>query len=364
MAENSIDFSLQLTMSDKGSDFRLDVSACLPGRGISAIFGASGSGKTTLLRCIAGLQPVDAGRVCVNGEVWQDDRFYLPTHRRPLGYVFQEASLFSHLSVAGNLDYAIRRADQACMGTDLAEAVDLLGLAPLMKRRPDELSGGERQRVAIARALLIRPKLLLMDEPLASLDQARKQEILPYLERLRHELAMPVLYVSHSRDEVARLADHLLMIEAGRVVANGPLVELLGRVDLPLTPGEPRGVVLEGKVAERDQAWQLSRVVVDGGDLWIRDNGDECGAAVRLHVHASDVSIALTPQRDSSILNSLQVRVSTITPDPGQMALCLVQLALGENYLLARITRRSAQQLGLTQGQMVWAQIKSVALVH
>ncbi|GAA3957870.1 molybdenum ABC transporter ATP-binding protein [Allohahella marinimesophila] len=362
MAEDSIKFSFSLALP--GTSFSLDVEAALPGRGISAIFGASGSGKTTLLRCIAGLQRVSNGRVSVNDQVWQNGERYWPTHRRPLGYVFQEASLFTHLSVEGNLAYAIKRADSGVSGIDLAEAVSLLGLSPLLKQRPAQLSGGERQRVAIARALLIRPRLLLMDEPLASLDEARKQEILPYLERLRHELAVPMLYVSHSRDEVARLADHLLMLDAGRVVANGPLVESFSRIDLPLTPGDQRGVVLEGRVAERDSEWHLTRVIFDGGMLWIRDSGDELGAMVRLHVHAGDVSIALTPQRDSSILNSLQARVSAITPDSSQAALCLVKLELGASHLLARITRRSAQQLGLEKSQLVWAQIKSVAIVR
>ena len=196
------------------SGFALDVDLALPGRGISAIYGASGSGKTSLLRCIAGLDRA-VGQLCVNGEVWQDESHFLPPHQRSLGYVFQEASLFAHLTVRGNLDYGLNRLAPAQRKVSLDHALDLLGIAHLMERKPEGLSGGERQRVAIARALLTSPRLLLMDEPLAALDLPRKREILPYLERLHTELDIPLLYVSHSPDELARLADHLVVLELG-----------------------------------------------------------------------------------------------------------------------------------------------------
>ena len=210
--------------------FALDADLELPGRGVSALFGHSGSGKTTLLRCIAGLER-GAGRLEVKGEVWQDADIFMPTHRRPLGYVFQDARLFAHLDVARNLDYGQRRAGGA-PAIERAAIVDLLGLGPLLDRLPARLSGGEQQRVAIARALLTAPRLLLMDEPLASLDLSRKQEILPYLERLRDELEIPMLYVSHAADEVARLADHIVVMQQGRAVAQGPLAATLARLDL------------------------------------------------------------------------------------------------------------------------------------
>ncbi|MBF0124338.1 MAG: molybdenum ABC transporter ATP-binding protein [Magnetococcales bacterium] len=218
------------------SEFSLSVDLQCPGRGVTALFGRSGSGKTTLLRAMAGLERVRGGRLVVNGEIWQDEKIFLPTHRRPVGYVFQEASLFSHLSVQDNLEYGMRRVggvDQAHFST----IVDLLGIGGLLQRWPERLSGGERQRVAIARALLTRPRLLLMDEPLASLDQERKDEILPYLEQLHQELAIPVFYVSHALDEVVRLADYVVVLGQGRLLGCGPLQEMMARFDMPIRCG-------------------------------------------------------------------------------------------------------------------------------
>lgn len=214
--------------------FSLNLDLNLPARGVTAIFGESGSGKTTLLRCVAGLERAQHGRLTIKGEVWQDEQTFLPVYKRPLGYVFQEASLFPHLSVLGNLRYGLTRSKTE-QSVSLDQAVGLLGIGHLLDRKPDRLSGGERQRVGIARALAVSPRLLLMDEPLAALDMARKQEILPYLERLHDELEFPVLYVTHSPDEVARLADQLVVMENGRVLAHGPLAETLSRLDQPIT---------------------------------------------------------------------------------------------------------------------------------
>jgi len=345
-----------------GPVFRLDVDAALPGRGITALFGRSGSGKTTFLRCVAGLEKAPGGRLLVGGELWQDGNRFLPVHRRPLGYVFQESSLFPHLSAGGNLAYASRRsgADSAIL---YERVVQLMGIGPLLDRLPDHLSGGERQRVAIARALLIQPRLLAMDEPLASLDSPHRLEILPYIERLREDFDIPVLYVSHSIDEVARLADHILVLEAGRVAAQGPLTDVLSRVDLPLALGEETGVVLQGHVVERDSRWQLARVSLDGGDIWVRDRGDARGQAVRLRVLARDVSLALTSREDTSILNRLPVTVEEIADDR-DAAMSVVRLALGADRLLARVTCRSVHHLALAAGKRVWAQVKSVAVVR
>ena len=342
--------------------FSLDVDLSLPGRGVTVLFGHSGSGKTTLLRAIAGLEQVAGGFLEVNGVVWQDATTFLPTHRRPLGYVFQEASLFHHLSIRRNLEYGMRRVPVAARRVSLDQAVELLRIAPLLDRMPDKLSGGEKQRVAIARALATSPRILLMDEPLAALDLKRKQEILPYLERLHDELDIPVLYVSHAPDEVARLADHLVVLEQGRALASGPLGEILARLDLPIRLGEDAGVVLEGEIAELDAEWHLARVVFAGGSLWVRDSGVPVGQHVRVRILARDVSIALDAHTDSSILNILPATVEQLADDT-HPALALVRLNAGGVPLVARITRRSAVRLQLRPGQTVWAQIKAVALV-
>jgi molybdate transport system ATP-binding protein len=351
------------------ADFALEVDLDLPGSGVTALFGRSGCGKTTLLRCIAGLER-GSGRLAVNGETWQDEARFVPTHQRPLGYVFQDARLFAHLDVRRNLDYGRRRTASAVPKGDTAAhnfsrrdaIIDLLGLGPLLDRMPARLSGGEQQRVAIARALLTSPRLLLMDEPLASLDHARKQEFLPWLERLRDELDIPLIYVSHAPDEVARLADHIVVMEAGRAVAQGPLAETLARIDLPIRLGEDAGAVFAATVAERDAEWHLARVEFDGGELWVRDNGTPVGRRVRVRILARDVSIANSRHDDVSIMNLLPATVLAHTGEDHPSAV-LLQLRIGGTTLLARLTRRSAQRLDLAPGREVWVQIKAVALV-
>lgn len=342
--------------------FCLDVDLRLPGRGVTALFGPSGSGKTTLLRCIAGLEQPQDGYLTVAGETWQDGPRFTPTHQRALGYVFQEASLFAHLSVAANLDFGAKRSHSNSTTVDRATILDLLSIDQLLERMPGGLSGGERQRVAIARALLTSPRLLLMDEPLAALDVARKNEFLPYLERLHRELDIPVVYVSHAPDEVARLADHIVVMDAGRTIAAGPLTETLARLDLPIRLGEDTGVVLDAVVAERDAVWHLARVEFPGGSLWARDGGHAIGAAVRIRILARDVSIALAPVSGTSIQNCLPATVGQLVQD-SHPALSLLRLAIGPSPLLARLTRRSAAGLGLAPGMVVWVQIKAVALI-
>lgn len=349
--------------------FSLDVDLDLPARGVTALFGHSGSGKTSLLRCIAGLERAPLGRLTINGEVWQDDGakgqrsrgHWLPTHQRPLGYVFQEASLFPHLTVMGNLRYGLQRSTGA-VRVSLDQAIELLGIGHLLERKPEQLSGGERQRVGMARALALSPRLLLMDEPLAALDVKRKQEILPYLERLHAELDIPVIYVSHSPDEVARLADHIVVMDGGRAVAAGPLKDTLARLDLPIHLGEDAGVVLDAVVAERDAQWHLACVEFPGGSLWVRDAGHALGQAVRVRILARDVSIALQRITHTSIQNCLSAVVDEIADDH-HPALALVRLKVGQSPVLARLTRRSAVGLGLSPGLPVWVQIKAVALV-
>lgn len=346
--------------------FTLETDLELPGRGVSALFGHSGSGKTSLLRCIAGLERAAEGYLEINGEVWQDSarRHFLPTHKRPLGYVFQEASLFEHLSVRRNLDFGQRRIPARQRRVQLEQAVELLGIGHLLERMPDGLSGGERQRVGIARALLTSPRLLLMDEPLAALDLKRKSEILPYLERLHDELDIPVLYVSHSPDEVARLADHLVLLDDGKVLASGPLEQTLARLDLPTAQEDEAGVVIEGRVQSFDARYQLLSLALPGSSLSMRvaHSPVTAGRPLRFRVLARDVSLSLERQRDSSILNLLPARVVEEMP-AANPAHVLVRLDVDGTAMLARITRFSRDQLGLYPGQSIWAQIKSVALL-
>ena len=340
--------------------FTLDVDLALPGRGVTALFGHSGSGKTTLLRCIAGLECAPLGILKVNGEIWQNDSQWLPTHKRPIGYVFQETSLFPHLTVLNNLRYGMKRT-AAAQRLSLDLAIDLLGIGTLLDRKPDRLSGGERSRVGIARALAVSPRLLLMDEPLAALDLKRKQEILPYLERLHDELDIPVLYVSHAPDEVARLADHLVLLDDGHVVASGPLSETLARADLPPAFADDAGVVLATTISvhEDDNLTQLDFV---DGSLHVGLRKEAPGSRLRCRIHARDVSIALEKPRASSIVNILPATISAIavTDTPGHV---LVQMHVGSTPLLARITERSQRELGIAPGLPVWAQIKAVALL-
>ena len=353
---------IQARFHHRYAGFTLDVDLQLPGKGVTALFGPSGCGKTTLLRCMAGLTRADQGQLTVNGEVWQDDEHCRPTHQRPLGYVFQEASLFAHLNVRRNLQYGQARVQKTERRIELGSVVELLGIAHLLERMPQGLSGGERQRVAIASALLTSPRLLLMDEPLAALDIARKMEFLPYLERLHDELDIPVVYVSHAPDEVARLADHIVLMQEGRTVAAGPLTETLARLDLPIHLGEDAGVVLRAVVVERDTAWHLARVEFPGGSLWVRDGGHAVGHAVRVRILARDVSIALAPVVGTSIQNCLPATVEQMAGDY-HPALSLLRLRLGQSPLLARLTRRSAAALELESGKLVWVQIKAVALI-
>ncbi|MFV8782608.1 molybdenum ABC transporter ATP-binding protein [Microbulbifer sp. SA54] len=358
--------------------FVLNAEFDLPGRGVTGIFGPSGSGKSTLLRAIAGLQPAPGAVLTVNGETWQNGDKSLPTHKRPIGFVFQQPSLFPHLSVKGNLDFACRRADSPPAKAAIDDILELMGIGHLLRRSPAQLSGGEQQRIAIARALLIQPRLLLMDEPLSALDNMRKREILPYLETLHRTLDIPILYVTHAVDELARLADHLVLLDNGQVSASGPAIELISRSDFPVPVGDDIGVLLQAAVDEIDPQWQLARAVFDGGEIWLRDHGDPVGSQIRLRVLARDVSLSRTAVEDTSILNRLPVQVRKISADRDS-AMALIELAATAQCrppdadtetadqpasLLARITRRSLEHLALKPGDQVWAQIKSVAIAR
>ncbi|RRV10728.1 molybdenum ABC transporter ATP-binding protein [Pseudomonas sp. v388] len=348
------------------ADFEVDVDISLPGSGVTALYGPSGSGKTTCLRCIAGLEKAQHGVIRVNGETWQDTArgVFVPPHKRSIGYVFQEASLFSHLSVSGNLAFGFKRIPRGQQHLQPPQAAELLGIDHLLQRRVDTLSGGERQRVGIARALLTSPGLMLFDEPLSALDTQRKNEILPYLERLHGELDIPMLYVSHAQDEVARLADHLVLLDQGKVLASGPISETLARLDLPLALGDDAGVTIEGTATAYDAHYQLLSLALPHSELAIRvaHRAIAPGTRLRIKIGARDVSLNLLPDGQSSILNRLPVRVvGHQAADNG--AHVTVRLDACGTPILARITRFSFDQLQIHTGQAMWAQIKAVAVL-
>ncbi|MCU7938957.1 MAG: molybdenum ABC transporter ATP-binding protein [gamma proteobacterium symbiont of Bathyaustriella thionipta] len=345
---------------DRG-DFSLDIALTIPERGVTALFGPSGCGKTTLLRAIAGLEKNCVGYLKVGDEIWQNDNKNLPPHQRPVGYVFQEPSLFAHLNVRRNLEYGLKRLPEAMRKVSLQHAVELLGIGHLLARKPHQLSGGEQQRVAIARALAVSPAMLLMDEPLAALDMIRKREILPYLESLHRELDIPVLYVSHSREEVARLGDNLVLLEAGRVQAKGTVSELFSRLDLALAHGPETETVIKATVAGYDEEFELSYLDFSGGRFAVAGKRLPLGSAARLQVLARDISITLERQSQTSILNIFAATVDEMMNEG--TAQITVRLMIGSVPVLARITRKSATDLGLQPGLAVYAQVKSVALL-
>ena len=361
---------IHLQINIARSAFQLNLDIQLPGQGITAIFGPSGSGKTTLLRAVAGLEKNPQGLIQIGENIWQDTKqgIYIPTWQRPLGYVFQESSLLLHLSVVENLNFGLKRVLKAANSAPTAAnkalqaSIELLGIGGLLQRMPDDLSGGERQRVAIARAIAMQPQLLLMDEPLASLDAARRQEIFPWLARLRDELKMPMLYVTHSAEEVTRLADHLVVLDQGHVKAQGSVSAVLTQVVNPVVVGEDAGALIAGCIGAVDAQWHLSRVDFDGGCIWMRDAGLPVGKAVRIRILARDVSLAISEPTNTSIQNQLRGSIQSMTPDkhPSQV---MVVLKCGAEEVLARVTKRAVDELALQVGMPVWAQVKSVALV-
>ena len=362
---------LQVRCQLKRQGFALDLDLNLPERGVTVLFGPSGSGKTTCLRVIAGLEPGAVGRISVGGETWQDraQGLFRPVHQRAVGYVFQEASLFDHLTVEGNLKYGYQRTPVAERRHGWDHGLKILGIAHLLSRKPHELSGGERQRVAIARALAASPRVLLMDEPLAALDAMRKTEILPWLEGLFAQLDLPVVYVTHSLEEVTRLADHLVVLDEGRVIASGPAMELLTRTDLPMAHSGDASALCEATTAPPSEGPGLHTLEFAGGRLLVPYTHTQTwapGQRVRVRIQARDVSIALQQVENTSVLNILKATVRDLQEDgPGQV---LVGLELGESpcsvRLLSRISALSAQRLALAPGSPVFAQIKGVAMVR
>lgn len=326
-------------------NFTLDVDVRIPSKGITGLFGESGSGKTTLLRCIAGLEKGDDGES-------------LPAHKRGIGYVFQEPQLFPHFDVRDNIRFGLKR--NASPQLDEQQVVQMLGLESLLHRRPTELSGGEAQRVAIAAVLLRSPQLILMDEPLASLDQRRKDELLPYLDCLHDELSVPIIYVSHDIDEVSRLCDHLLLIDSGKIVASGELHEMLSRLDVPILYGRNAGTVIQAMPERYDADYDLTRFRFSGGEILVPGHYDVNTPNLRLRIAASDVSLCVTRPQKTSILNVLPAEVDDIQPTGPSTD--LVRLVIGDDFFLAQVTRLSVARLDLKKGDQVFAQVKSVTV--
>jgi molybdate transport system ATP-binding protein len=352
--------SIKTRIAIQRGDFSLDVDLTLPSQGVTALFGRSGSGKTTILRAIAGLERLAGITLVVDGVIWQDANTFLPIHQRPIGYVFQEASLFPHLTVKKNLLFGYKRLSAAERKIAFDETVQLLGLSDLLDRYPDQLSGGQRQRAAIGRALLTSPRLLLMDEPMAALDMTSKAEILPYLERLQSRLQIPIIYVSHAIEEVARLAHYMVLLQDGRSLAQGPLNDLLTRCDLPLAHSANAAAALEAIVVEHGSD-DMSLIACGKQQLIISRSGFNPGDRIRIRVQARDVALALQPPMHSSICNALAVTICEIANDTHAGHL-LLRLDLEGQTLLSRITRRSQQRLALTVGQPVYAMIKGIML--
>ncbi len=340
--------------------FHLAAEFSVPRQGVTALFGPSGCGKTSVLRAIAGLDH-HAGYLKIADVIWQDELHFMAPHRRPVGYVFQEASLFPHLNVRRNLEYGIRRIPSSERRISLEQAIELLAISKLLNRKPDTLSGGERQRVAIARALAVSPQLLLMDEPLAALDAESKREILPYLESLLHDLNLPVIYVSHSADEVARLADHMVLMGVNGITATGNISELLTRLDLPLAHGSDAEALIEATVSGHDQEYNLTYLDFAGGRFTVTHRNIPIGSRARLRVAARDVSLTLEHQTGTSILNIFPATVDELVAE--DIAQVTVRMLIAGVPLLARVTRKSATMLNLQPGKRVYAQAKSVALL-
>lgn len=353
--------SLEIQLSLVHGAFNLEVDQNFPTQGVSAIYGPSGSGKTTLLRAIAGLQKSSQGKVVFNDQVWQSDSEFLATHRRQLAYVFQEPSLFEHLSVRGNIEYGFKRVPDAERVISPEHAIQELGLQSLLNRDPHTLSGGEKQRVAIARAVCSNPKLLLMDEPLSALDQNSKQEILPMIVSLRQHFEIPIIYVSHALNEVARLADHLILMQRGRVLASGDIQSMLTKLDLSLAQGADAESLINAVVAEHDDEFGLTYLDSPLGRFSVLKRSRPLGEKVRILIAARDVSITLERQAGTSILNIFQAQVDQI--EAAGAAQATVRLISNNVPVLARLTKKSAALMNLKVGDSVYLQAKSVAIL-
>jgi molybdate transport system ATP-binding protein len=358
----TIHAKLAVSLESESQTFQLDVDCEFPSQGITAILGESGSGKTTLLRCIAGLESKAKGHLKLGKKIWQDENLFLPAHKREVGFVFQDARLFEHLNVKNNLQFAVKRSHEKIKKAFYEEVVNALDIASLLLHKPEQLSGGEKQRVAIARALLIKPKLLIMDEPLASLDNARKYEVLPYLAALQNMFDLPILYVSHSTDEVCKLADHVIILNNGQVALQGEINNVFTHSNLPNAYKMETSTIIHAQVMEKNERWHLIKAEFGGNILWLQDNNQTLGKLLRLRILANDVSLSLDDQKDSTILNRIEGRIAGIEID-NSSATALVTIELNQIEIVAQVTRKSVDDLFLMVGMTIWAQIKSVAIL-
>ena len=353
--------SIEVKFQLKQRNFSLIVEIVFQEKGITALFGPSGGGKTTLLRCIAGLEPSAQGYLRVGETIWQDDskHIFVPPHKRSIGYIFQGAVLFPHLSVCGNLEFALKRANEQRISFD--EAVEFTGISHLLERRTNKLSGGERQRVALARALLTSPDFLLMDEPLAALDRESKAQLMPYIEQLHETLSIAILYVTHSIEEVAHLAEYMVLLNNGRVQGNGKISEMLTSLELPLARSDNAVSIIKAMVVKHDKIYNLTCLRFDGGEILLPQEKCNIGKIVRVAVHARDVSLVWEPPKQSSILNVIPVVIKEVSVL--NSAQVLVRLMAVNTFLLARITKKSAAVLDVVPGRQMYAQVKSVSLI-
>ena len=342
------------------ADFSIEAKFSIPEKGVLGIFGPSGSGKTTLLRCIAGLEKDADGRIELAGEVWMEQGVHIPSQQRNVGYVFQDSRLFPHLTVAENLAYGKRRQSRPGQVIDREELLTLLNIDHLLARRPSQLSGGEMQRVSIARALLKNPQVLLLDEPLSSLDQRRKQEILPFLGKLHQQLSIPMIYVSHSLEEVSFLCDHMLVIEQGRVRFDGGIQQALVSSASPLAAAENAAAILDGNVSKQEKDFKISTVHTINGNAIQVPGILPIGQHVRLRLRATDISLSKTAATDSSILNILEGEIIQVIEQ--QPTHVLLQVGVKQDILLVRVTIKSFKLLALAPEQKIFVQIKAVSI--
>lgn len=343
------------------SDFSLDVEFEFPKSGVTALFGASGSGKTTVLRCLAGLEGHAKSIVNISNEIWSDDQICLPAHKRSVGYVFQDAGLLPHLTVSKNLDYATKRSHQKCSERERSRIFSMLAIEHIMNKLPSQLSGGEKQRVSIARALLIKPKILLMDEPLASLDAKRKHEILPYLEKLHEHTEIPIIYVSHDLQEVAKLADYVVVIDEGRVIKADSVMATINDYRLSNIYHQELSSVIETEVEQIETQWKLSKVAIGQQHMWVVNNNDEVGKKLRLNIAAKDISVATSKPTDTSVLNILAGQLIEVSTTDSSSKVIL-KVAVESRHLFAEISLKSLDRLSLKEGDNIWLQIKTIAV--
>ncbi|WP_438970277.1 molybdenum ABC transporter ATP-binding protein [Methylophaga sp.] len=353
--------SLDVKLKIPRKDFDVNASLSVSSSQVTAVFGPSGCGKTSLMRAIAGLESSATGFIKMADKIWQDEHYFKPAHQRDIGFVFQDASLFPHLNVFDNLQFGLKRQTKNKRRVSLEQAIDLLALAPLLNRSVENLSGGEKQRVAIARAVATSPAVLLFDEPLAAVDIAHKHEILRYIQSLHCELDIPMLYVSHQMDEVARLSNNLLLLEKGQQLASGRTVEMLSQLTLPFAHYEEAAAVLDTVVTAHDDLYGLSSLAFAGGNITVNRNNLNQGDKVRLRIMARDVSVSLQHPEQTSILNILPATIESMLSEGSSLK--LIRLNVGGQIILSRITAKSADHLKLVAGKTVFAQVKAVSLL-